>query len=97
MPLHVSSTSAHRQEVKIVLYSLWYHHTYRWPSGAQSSLNLCTGRPPISVMIPEAVKYNFDAESQLYMTRKLLACCWHFSRTLFHTIEYTVTKPINLS
>ena len=27
MPLHVSSASAHRQEVKIVLYSLWYHHT----------------------------------------------------------------------
>jgi len=24
MPLHVSSTCAHRQEVKIVLYSLWY-------------------------------------------------------------------------
>jgi hypothetical protein len=35
MPLHVSSTCAHRQEVKIVLYSLWYHHTYRWPSRAQ--------------------------------------------------------------
>ena len=27
MPLHVSSTCAHLQEVKIVLYSLWYHHT----------------------------------------------------------------------
>jgi hypothetical protein len=27
MPLHVSSTCAHRQEVKIVLYSRWYHHT----------------------------------------------------------------------
>ena len=26
---------AHRQVVKIVLYSIWYHHTYRWPSGAQ--------------------------------------------------------------
>ena len=26
---------AHRQEVKIVLYSLWYHHTCRWRSGAQ--------------------------------------------------------------
>jgi len=26
---------AHRWEVKIVLYSLWYHHTYRWPSRAQ--------------------------------------------------------------
>ena len=38
MPLHVSSTCAHRQEVKIVLYSIWYHHTYRWPSGAQVEL-----------------------------------------------------------
>jgi len=27
MLLHVSSTCGHRQEVKIVLYSLWYHHT----------------------------------------------------------------------
>ena len=26
---------AHRQEVKIVLYSLWYHHTHRWPSSAR--------------------------------------------------------------
>ena len=29
MPLHVLSTSADHQEAKIVLYSLWYHHTYR--------------------------------------------------------------------
>ena len=28
-PLHVSSTCADHQEVKITLYSLWYHHTYR--------------------------------------------------------------------
>ena len=34
MPLHVSSTCACRQEVRIILYSLWYHHTYRWPSRA---------------------------------------------------------------
>ena len=27
MLLHVSSTHAYRQEAKIVLYSLWYHHT----------------------------------------------------------------------
>jgi hypothetical protein len=26
---------AHHQEVKIVLYSIWYHHTCRWTSGAQ--------------------------------------------------------------
>jgi len=42
MPLHVSSTRAHHQEVKIALHSLWYHHT-------------CTRRPSIGVMIPEAV------------------------------------------
>ena len=35
MPLHVSSTSAHRQETKIVPYNLWYHHIYMWPSRAQ--------------------------------------------------------------
>jgi len=35
MPLHVSNTFAHHQEVKIALHSLWYHHTCRWPSRAQ--------------------------------------------------------------
>jgi len=29
------ATCAHRQEVKIVLYSLWYHHTCRWSSRAR--------------------------------------------------------------
>ena len=39
------ASCADRQEVKIVLYSLWYHHTYR-----------CDGIiTPIGVMIPEAV------------------------------------------
>jgi len=26
---------AHHQGIKIVLYSVWYHHTRRWPSRAQ--------------------------------------------------------------
>jgi len=30
MLLHVSQPRTHHQEVKIVLYSSWYHHTYRW-------------------------------------------------------------------
>jgi len=46
---------AHHREVKIVLYSIWYHHAPRWPSRAQSSLNMCKGRPPTGVMIPDAV------------------------------------------
>jgi len=37
MPLPVSSTRAHRQEVKIILYSLWYHHTYRCDEFSASS------------------------------------------------------------
>ena len=45
MPLHVSSTSGHRQEDKIVLYSLWYYHTYT-VSGIIT---------PIGVMTPETV------------------------------------------
>ena len=48
----------HRQEAKIILYSLWYHHTYRWPSGAHvhrlkgrcyfQTLNICIVAPCIS-------------------------------------------------
>jgi len=39
---------AHHQEVKIVLYSVWYRHT---PSVAVR----CTGQPPTGVLIPDAV------------------------------------------
>jgi len=47
---------AYHQEVKIVLYSIWYHQTCRWPSGSQverrlqSFLNPCTGRLPTGVL-----------------------------------------------
>ena len=40
MPLHVLTTCAHYQEVKIPLHSLWYHHTHRWPSRAQGERGL---------------------------------------------------------
>ena len=45
MSLHVSSTYAHHQEVKIALQSLWYHHTYRWPSRAQVERGLVEMQP----------------------------------------------------
>jgi len=32
---------AHHQEVKIVLYSICYRHTCRWPSPAHSPLSTC--------------------------------------------------------
>ena len=33
------------QEVQIVLYSIWYHHTCRWPSVAQVERVLSTCVP----------------------------------------------------
>ena len=35
---------AHHQEVKIVLYCIWYHHTCMWPSRAQVERGLCRFR-----------------------------------------------------
>ena len=40
---------AHHQEVKIVLYSIWFT-----PVGGRP-VHLYTGRPPTGVMIPDAV------------------------------------------
>jgi len=50
MPLHVSSTCAHRQDVK-----LYYTASGIITSIGGHPLHLCTGRPPIGVMIPDAV------------------------------------------
>jgi len=59
-PYMFRALCAHHYKIKIVLYSIWYHHTCRWPSGAlvgsglQSALNLCsrqTWLPYILVII----------------------------------------------
>ena len=63
MPLHVSSTCAHCQKGKLyytasgIITPIGGRPVHRL---RESSLTLCTGRPPIGVMIPEAVQYNFD-------------------------------------
>ena len=51
MPLHVSSTCAHHQEVKIALHSLWYHHTYIYiyiyiytEMHGQQNVKICTNQ-----------------------------------------------------
>jgi len=35
----------HHQEVKIVLYSIWYRYTCRWPSSAQVERRLVFSQP----------------------------------------------------
>ena len=46
---------AHHQEVKIVLYSIWYHHTCRWPSGAQVERGLV--QPVLSQPVHRTATY----------------------------------------
>jgi len=49
---------AHHQEVKIVLYSIWYRHTCRWPSGEQVERGPLSRAPDghlQSVTIPDAL------------------------------------------
>jgi hypothetical protein len=49
MPVHVSSTCVHHQEVKIALYNIWYLHTYRCR---------CDDTTPIGVMLPDVSNRN---------------------------------------
>jgi len=68
MPLHVSSTCAHHQEVKIALHSLWFHHTetsewskitkiqfYKYEQTLELYFSNFRPLTCFSVMIPEAV------------------------------------------
>ena len=63
MLLHVSSTCAHHQEVKIALHSLWYHLHVSSTGAHHQEVKITlhslwyhhTYRCPIGVMIPEAV------------------------------------------
>ena len=65
--------SAHHQEVKIVLYSIWYHHTVHRLREDCSPLSTCAPDDHLrSVMIPGAVYYNFDL---LMMSTIVLKTC----------------------
>jgi len=98
MPLHVSSTCAHHQEVKIALHNIWYQHTYRWPSRAKI---MCTRRPPIGVMIPDVVQCNFDllmmstwcpkkleAWNKLIVKQKFCASSWLITEIKWHEVGF---------
>jgi len=69
MTLHVSSTCALHQKVKIALHSLWYHHTYRWPCCAQVERGLS---PDDEHMCPKHV----EAWNKLTVKQKFCASSW---------------------
>ena len=57
MPLQVSTICAHHQEVKIVLYSIWYRHACRWTSGAQVERGM---EPVLSQPVHRTLTYSCD-------------------------------------
>ena len=81
MPLHVSSTCAHHQEVKIALHSLWYH-TYRrddtrgcviqyWPRDDE---HMCSKH--VEAWNKLIVKHTFFTSSWLITEINVLECKW---------------------
>jgi hypothetical protein len=76
---------AHRQEGKILLYSLWYHHTCRWSSGAQVERGLLS-------QIVNSV--------YIFHTKRCVYCIWSgcllvFLRS-FHKCQMTVWVSSNI-
>jgi len=45
---------AHHQEIKLLLYSICYHHKYRRQSGAKVERGLCTGGLCTGLTMPDA-------------------------------------------
>ena len=105
MPLHVSSTCAHHQVVKIVLHSLWYHHTYRCHDTSWLFTEINILRCTVS-----KTSKNWDSFSKrepLVVLSIRNALLHHFHRSIEHTY-YTLggynkcwwvqgtTKPVNV-
>ena len=106
MPLHVSSTCAHHQEVKIALHSLWYHHTYRWPSRApvhKTATYRCDDtRGCIMQFWPPDDEHmcskHVEAWNKLIVKQKFCASSWFITEinilrcTVSKTAKYRVTE-----
>ena len=66
---------AHHQEVKIVLYSLWYHHTYRCDGNNFDLLMMSTGcSKHVEARNKHIVKQKFCASSWLIPKINILRC-----------------------
>jgi len=84
MPLHVSSTCDHHQEVKIALHSLWYHHTYRCDDTIGCVMQFWT--PDDDHMCSKHV----EAWNKLIVKQKCCTSSWLI--TEISILRYTVSK-----
>jgi len=61
-------------EVKIVLYSVWYRHTCRWPSGAQVEIGLRLYWDARSAKQKKKQHQNWPV---YYHQTQHICCVWH--------------------
>ena len=91
MPLHISSTRAHRRETKIVLYSLWYHHTEtsEWSKITKIILVTLFGVPSRCACIINKEKFSFQSGATLYC--RLVKVIW-FIHDMFRLSKRVVFR-----
>jgi len=89
MPLHVSSTCAQHQEVKIALHSLWYHHTYRCDDTRGCVMQFW---PPHD---EHKCSKHVEASNKLVVKRKFCVSSWLI--TEMNILRCTVSKTSKFS
>ena len=103
MPVHVSSTCAHHQEVKTALHSLWYHNAYRWPSRAQPVHRTATyssddTRGCVMQFCPPDDEHmcskHVEAGNKLIVKQKVCASSWLIAE--MNILSCTVSKTSKL-
>jgi len=93
MPLHVSSTCAHQQEVKIVLHSLWYHQTYTCDDNRGCVMQFW---PPAD---EHMYSKHVEAWNKLIVKQKFCASSWLITETqkIIYISNFQVYYPICFS
>jgi len=103
MPLHVSSTCVHHQETKIALHSLWYHHTYSWPSRLVYETATCrceVTKGCVTQFWPPHDEHmcskHVEAWNKLIVKQKFCASSWLITEIYIYIYIYVTVKNIIL-
>ena len=90
---------AHHQ-VKIVLYSIWYHHTCRWPSGAQVERGLsnssvtCGASPRLNFSHWRHYPTDMPRMKLIHRTNSITST--NHTQTLSHTLVGVINKKLGV-
>jgi len=86
MPLRVSSTWTHHQEIKIALHSLWYHQTYRYDDTRGCVMQFW---PPDDEQV--CLKH-VEAWNKLIVKQKFCASGWLITYLLTYLLTYSMVQ-----